>query len=50
MKNSQKLLNILCHQKKLVFLCVYKMHTFSIKTCSKTDVEAIKHNDKKMDK
>ena len=47
MKNSQKLLNILCHQKKLVFLCVYKMHTFSIKTWSKTDVEAIKHNDKK---
>ena len=29
---------------------MYKMHTFSIKAWSKTDVEAIKHNDKKMDK
>ena len=36
--------------KKVSFFCMYKMHTFSIKAWSKTDVEAIKHNDKKMDK
>ena len=28
-------------------VCMYKMNTFSIKTWTKNDVEAIKHNDKK---
>ena len=30
-----------------VCVCVYKMYTFSIKTWSKIDLEAIKHNNKK---
>ena len=46
MKNSKKLLNILCHQK-IHFFTMQKMKSFSIKTWSKIGVEIIKHNGKK---
>ena len=50
-KNNQKLLNILSQQKiylcVCVCVCVYKLYTFSTKTWSKIDLEAIKHNNKK---
>ena len=39
-------MNILGHQKNNSF-CMYRIHTFSIKTWSKINVEGIKHNDKK---
>ena len=45
-KNSQKLLNILCHQKNH-FFTIKKMKSLSIKTWSKIGVEIIKHNGKK---
>ena len=39
-------MNILGHQKNNSF-CMYRIHTFSIKTWSKINAEGIKHNDKK---
>ena len=41
MKNSQKLLNILCHQKNVFFLCMYKMVQIRKKGYEKCQVETI---------
>ena len=41
MKNSQKLLNILCHQKKIIFfLCMYKMCLISPEGYKNAEVDA----------
>ena len=41
MKNSQKLLNILCHQKKIIFfLCMYKMYLISPEGYKNAEVDA----------
>ena len=44
MKKNQKLLRILCHQKKIFFLCVYmyKMVDISAETWNKAEVSVIK--------
>ena len=42
MKNSQKLLSILCYQKKIIFfLCMYKMVQISKKGYEKCEVEIV---------
>ena len=42
MKNSNKLLSILCHQKICVCVCIYKMVDISDETWNKSDVSVIK--------
>ena len=43
-KKQSKIVKHLHHQKKIfVFVCMYKMLTFSIKTWSKIRVEVIKY-------
>ena len=50
MKNSEKVLSILCHQKNLFFfLCMYKMDSFALFTANawrKNDVEVIEYGGK----
>ena len=41
MKNSQKLLSIFSHQKKMFFLCMYKMVQISKERYEKCEVEII---------
>ena len=41
-KNSQKLLSILCHQNLFFFVCMYKMVDISAKTWNKAEVSVIK--------
>ena len=50
MKNSEKVLSILCHQKNLFFfLCMYKMDSFALFTANawrKNDAEVLEYGDK----
>ena len=41
-KNSQKWLSILCHQKKFFCVCMYKMLYISTETWNKTEISVIK--------
>ena len=41
MKNCQKLLSILCHQKKIIFfLCIYKTYLVSAEGYKNAEVDA----------
>ena len=40
-KNNQKLLNILCHQKNVFCVCMYKMVNIDKETYENNNIEAI---------